>query len=83
MPQRPFFFYRGTEVFACRLGEWKAHFITQGGMGVPGGRETHDPPLLYNLYHDPSERFNVESEHPEIIKSIILALEKHKATFED
>jgi len=35
LPERPYFFYRGTELFACRLGEWKAHFRTQSGYGQP------------------------------------------------
>ena len=32
-----FCYYRGTELFAARLGRWKAHFFTQAGYG-PGSR---------------------------------------------
>ncbi len=78
LPERPFFYYRGHEVFACRLGDWKAHFITPGSYdGRP--RETHEPPILYNLLRDPSERFNVADEHPEILEAIQAALEEHEA----
>jgi arylsulfatase A len=76
--QRPFFYYRGHEVFACRLGEWKAHFVTQSGFGGPG-RAAHEPPLLFHLPRDPSERFNVAADHPEVIAAIRAAVEKHRA----
>jgi arylsulfatase A len=78
LPQRPFFYYRGHEIFACRLGDWKAHFITQGGFGAPG-REVHNPPLLFHLPRDPAEKFNVASDHPEVIAEIRAAVEKHRA----
>ena len=46
------FYYRGTELFAVRKGDFKAHFITQGEYGLYGEKEIHDPPLLYlSLIH--------------------------------
>ena len=82
MPERPFFYYRGPELYACRLGEWKAHFITQYGWGLPGDYEEHDPPKLFNLYHDPSERFNRADQNLEIIVEIEKAVNAHRASFE-
>jgi arylsulfatase A-like enzyme len=58
LPQRPFFYYRGDQLFACRLGEWKAHFKTQTGYGQPKA-DAHEPPLLFHLGHDPSEKRDV------------------------
>jgi arylsulfatase A len=78
LPIRPFFYYRGHEIFACRLGDWKAHFITQAGFGPPG-REAHDPPLLFHLGHDPSERFNRAQGHPDVLARIREAVEQHRA----
>ena len=75
---RPYFYYRGHEVFACRLGDWKAHFITQGGFGGPA-RAAHDPPLLFHLPRDPSEQFNVAAEHLDVIARIRAAVETHQA----
>ena len=72
------FYYRGTELFAVRKGNFKAHFITQGEYGLYGEKEIHDPPLLYNLNHDPSERFNISRKHPEILKSIEKLVDEHK-----
>src|SRR6185436_1575122 len=33
LPPRPFFYYRGDNLAACRIGDWKAHFFTQTGYG--------------------------------------------------
>src|SRR5690606_804369 len=59
-------YYRGTDLFAIRVGDYKAHFITQGEYGMFGGRAVHNPPLLYNLSHDPSENYDIADKHPEI-----------------
>ncbi len=79
-PQRDVFcYYRGTELFAARLGPWKAHFITQAAYGQPKP-EPHDPPLLFDLEADPGESFECGAEHPDILAKIQAAVEKHKAT---
>ncbi len=80
LPERPFFYYRGREAFACRIGAWKAHFITKGAFGIPGEREQQDPPLLFNLYHDPSERFNRAEDNPQVIERMRAALKAHQKT---
>jgi arylsulfatase A-like enzyme len=77
-PAYPFFYYRGDQIYACRLGDWKAHFRTQSGYGQPKP-ELHDPPLLFHLPRDPSERFNVAAENPQIIMRIQKAVETHRA----
>ena len=71
-------YYRGTEVYAARLGDFKAHYITQGEYGQFGGREVHDPPLLYNLSTDPSEQYNIAEKHPDMIKAIADLVEEHR-----
>lgn len=78
LPERPFFYYRGLELFACRLGDFKAHFRTQAGYGQPQP-ELHEPPLLFNLAHDPSERFNIAAQHPEVVARIQAAVTEHRA----
>ena len=79
LPERPYVFYRGTMVFACRLGDWKAHFRTQNGYGGPKV-EAHEPPLLFRLPHDPGEKFNVAAEQPEVLARIAAAVAAHRAT---
>lgn len=73
------FYYRGTDVFAVRKGAYKAHFITQPEYGS-NVKTIQDPPLLYNLNVDPSEKYNIAEKHPEIIKEIKNVLAEHLET---
>ena len=77
LPPRPFVYYRGDEIFAVRLGAWKAHVQTQNGYGQPKP-EMHDPPLLFHLGRDSSEKRNVADKHPEVLAEIAEALVAHK-----
>ncbi len=77
LPPRPFFYYRGDQLFACRLGEWKVHFQTQNGYGQPKA-EVHDPPLLFHLGRDPSEKRNVADEHADVVTQITEAVQAHQ-----
>jgi arylsulfatase A-like enzyme len=78
-PRSNMFFYRGPELYAVRLGDFKAHYITQGEYGQFGGREEHTVPLLYNLSHDPSEQYDVAADHPEVLQQIEALVEAHRA----
>lgn len=71
------FYYRGTQLMAVRKGPWKAHLITRPAYGR-GEPVTHDPPVLYQLDHDPSERFDVSKVHPEIIADIMQTVQEHR-----
>jgi arylsulfatase A-like enzyme len=77
-PARPFFFYRGDQLFAVRLGPWKAHFSTQNGYGQPAP-DVHTPPLLFHLNRDPSEKYNLAVEHPEKLAELEAAARDHRA----
>ena len=76
--ERAYFFYRGFELFACRLGDWKAHFQTQAGYGQPKP-EAHERPLLFRLPHDPGERHELGAAHPEVLARIQQAVARHRA----
>lgn len=78
LPSRPFFYYRGEHIFACRMGEWKAHFKTQTGYGQPKP-DLHEPPLLFHLGRDPSEKRDVAAQHPEALARIQDAVKQHQA----
>ena len=78
LPERPFFYYRGDQLFACRLGEWKRHFFTQTGYGQ-AKPEQHDRPLLFHLGFDPSEERNVATEHPDVIARIRSIVNAHQS----
>lgn len=77
------FYYRGSELFAVRKGDFKAHFKTANGYASPGNPlkyVPHDPPWLYNLATDPGEKYEIGSEHPEVITEIRKLHAEHQAT---
>lgn len=80
-PRQTLFFYRDTEVTAVRHGPWKAHFKTQSGYGQPKP-EPHDPPLLYNLDRDPSEKIDVARRQPEVVAELTRLATEHAASFQ-
>lgn len=73
------FYYRGYNLMAVRKGPWKMHLMTQDAYGA-GARApvAQDPPILYHLEHDPSERFNVAGAHPELLQEILADIETHR-----
>ena len=72
-------YYRMGELFAFRLGPYKAHFTTQGRYGLPPGRTDHDPPLLFHLGEDVGERYDVAAERPEALAAVVAAADAHRA----
>jgi arylsulfatase A-like enzyme len=76
-PRNEVLFYRGRDLFAMRVGPYKAHFITQDAYSGEGPVQ-HEPPLLYNVEEDPSERFNIADANPDIIAQIKEAMKKHQ-----
>ena len=80
-PRDGMFYYRGPRLMAVRHGPWKAHLITQPAYGG-GGPQSHDPPVLYHLEHDPGEKHNLAAQHPEIIAEIRGIVGKHEASLE-
>lgn len=73
------YFYRGTQLRAIRKGAWKMHVYTKADY--KGGKvEKHDPPLLFDVEGDPSEKYDVAAKHPDVIEDLKKEIEKHKAT---
>jgi arylsulfatase A-like enzyme len=78
-----YFYYRGSRLMAVRKGPWKAHLITQDAYGPRANEpETHDPPLLYHLDHDPSEKYNVAKKHPGVVQELLQLIAQHEADLE-
>jgi len=76
--------------FAVHHGRYKAHFWTQGDVLSdndnydPICRESHnltwhDPPLLFDLYQDPGERYNLAGieEYKDELSAIVAWRSKH------
>ena len=84
-------FYRQREIYAARLNDFKAHFITQGAYEynvskyynaknyvAKNKKKVLNTPMLFNLNEDPSEKYDVADENPEIIEKIKDLIQKHK-----
>jgi len=68
-PEFEFFYFRGRRVEAIRKGEWKLrmsrHLRNDVEEGIPL------TPELFNLNRDPSERYNVADQHPELVEELM------------
>ena len=77
--RKTMFYYRRTELYAVRKDMYKAHFITESAYAGDDNLMHHNPPLLFHLGHDPSEKYNIAEDHPEIIADIMLEVERHQS----
>lgn len=72
------FYYYGDTLHAVRKGQYKLELITHDGYSREPAVK-HDPPLLFHLSTDPSEKYDIAAEHPEIVADLIREVEKHQA----
>jgi len=78
-PRDEMFYYHGNRLFAVRKGDFKLYFYSNNPAGYPAKVEKLEKLTLYNLGHDPSERFDLADQHPEIVKEIQEIAKKHSA----
>ena len=78
-PRDVVYYYRGTNLMALRHGAFKAHFITRAAYGKDD-TERHDPPLLFNMQADPSEKYNVAEKYPDVVADIQKIAQEHRKT---
>ncbi len=71
-------FYRKQDIYAVRKEDYKAHFITESSYKADNGRQELEAPLLYNVNHDPSERYDHAAQMPEKIEEIIQLAISHR-----
>ncbi|HMV48365.1 MAG TPA: sulfatase [Blastocatellia bacterium] len=71
------FYWRGSKLYAVRHGAYKAHFITKSEYGTDAP-VTHATPELYNLDVDPSEKWDIAAQHPEVVAEIRRIADEHK-----
>ena len=75
------YYYLRNELYAIRKGSWKAHFITKPSYSKEKP-EKHNPPLLFNIDADPSEKYEIGAEHPEKIEEIKRIYKEHQKTIQ-
>ncbi|XP_017261445.1 arylsulfatase A [Kryptolebias marmoratus] len=88
----PIFLDEKYGLFALRLGKYKAHFYTEGAphsattpdQDCPGTAifKTHDPPLIFDLEADPSERYPLPLNDRPDIQVVLEQIKNAKAQFE-
>lgn len=78
-PREDVIYYRGVQIYAYKMGNYKAHFKTK--PAYDGNEVTvHETPLLYDLGIDPSEKYDVATDHPDVIKQILKRVTNHEST---
>ncbi len=75
-----FVFYRSDEVYAVRVGDFKAVYATKPTYS-PGDKEVYSTPELYNVAVDPGEKYNIADKYPHIILQINEYLDEHRVSF--
>ncbi len=79
-PRDEMFFYHGTRIFAARKGDFKMYFYKNNPLGYPEKLEKLDTCQLFNLQHDPSEKYNLADQYPHVLKEIEALVRDHRAT---
>ncbi len=74
------FYYIDMDLFAVRKGPWKLHFKTVAPASGQPQPVQHDPPLLFHLLHDPSERHNVADANPQVVQELVAFAQAHRAS---
>ena len=80
-PDKVIHYYRFSTLYALRKGPYKAYF-----REYSGDRRTNEKhliieletPELYNVDHDPAEKYNIAEKHPEIVKEMKILLTEHE-----
>ncbi len=78
-PRNTMIYYNGRDVFAWRKGRYKLHVFTSRYCHRDVVR--HDPPLLYDVLQDPSEKHDIAADHPEIVADLLAEIAAHEAGF--
>ena len=79
-PRDTMFFYGGEKLSAVRHGKYKAYFLVPTSTDGRGGAQPGSEPQLYDLDQDPSEKFDLAAQHPEIVAELRQLAEAHKKT---
>lgn len=77
-PRNTMAYWTRAELHAYREGPWKLH-VKQREPVHYGRAVNLEKPELYHVEHDISERYNVAEKHPEVVKRLLRAIEKHRA----
>jgi len=78
------YYYFGDELWGVRKGPWKLHFKTTDPSSVTTWGawviEEHLPPILFNIEHDPGEKYNTAVSNPEVAAELTALAHNHRET---
>ncbi len=88
-----YYYYQRNSLEAVRKGHWKLVLphkyrsyegVPPGHDGFPGPYAHDSTDLaLYNLRRDPGERYNVIDQHPDVVKDIMIEVQKAREDLGD
>ena len=67
-------------VSRVQCNRYKLYFYKNNPMGYPEELERLEPPQLFDLQDDPSERFNIAEEYSAIVEEIEQMVGNHNST---
>ena len=76
-PRNEMFYYHDQHLFAARKGAFKLVYYSNNPLGYPQKLEKLATPLLYNVEHDPSERYDLAAKYPQVIQEIEAMVQQH------
>jgi arylsulfatase A len=80
-PRDTLYYYASSGLAAVRHGAFKAHFlIPPPGTELGGPPPWKGTPQLYNLDQDPSEKFDVAAQHPDVMAELRRIADEHTKT---
>ncbi len=77
-PRDEMYYYHGSRLFAVRKGAYKLLYYKNNPLGYPEKLEKLEKYQLFNLLHDPSEKYDIADEHPEVIRDIEAMVARHR-----
>ena len=81
-PERAIYYYAAEHLTAIRKGKWKLHFSyydhSKGGYAIEKNWVTPKKSLLFDLEVDPSERFNLAGDYPDVVRELTEVAEQYK-----
>jgi arylsulfatase A-like enzyme len=85
-PERTIYYYRGARLSAVRKGKWKLHLryydLNERRYDILNAWIQPKVPLLFDLEADPSEKFDLASEHPDIAQDLLETARSYEAEIE-
>ncbi|MEQ8531052.1 MAG: sulfatase [Imperialibacter sp.] len=81
-PRNEMIYYHSERIFAARKGDYKLYFYKNNPAGYPQQLEKLEKLQLFNLSVDPSEKYDIIDDNPQIAKEIEEMVVAHAAGVE-